>query len=156
MSGPRRGVPWWVWALMAGAVALLVAALAGGVTFAARVDTDLREAADDVAADCVDLAHSVGAPGLPAGTSDASCTYIEFQDWQFEGAMTVPRAELDAWLAELPGSPVLAQTGCTDAIACVQVDLTQAGDEIDAHYLDVAVVSESDGVARVRMSAFTT
>ncbi|WP_143055056.1 hypothetical protein [Nocardioides luteus] len=156
MSGPRRRVPWWAWALMAGAAALLVAALAGGVTFVAWVDTDLREAADDVPADCVDLAHAVGAPSLPEGTSAASCTYIEFQDWQYEGAMTVPRAELDAWLAEFPGSPTLAESGCTDAIACVQVDLTQAGDEVDAHYLDVAVRSEKDGVAEVLMSAFTT
>ncbi|MBG6097379.1 hypothetical protein [Nocardioides luteus] len=156
MSSSRRGLPWWAWALMAGAAGLLVAALAGGVTFVAWADTDLREAADDVPADCVDLAHAVGAPGLPEGTSAATCTYIEFQDWQYEGMMTVPRAELDAWLAELPGSPALAGSGCTDAIACVQVDLTQAGDEVDARYLDVAVRSEKDGIAEVLMSAFTT
>ena len=110
VSGSRRGLPWWAWALMAGA---------GG-----------------------------GAPRRG--------TYIEFQDWQYEGMMTVPRAELDAWLAELPGSPALAGSGCTDAIACVQVDLTQAGDEVDARYLDVAVRSEKDGIAEVLMSAFTT
>lgn len=132
VSSPRLGLPWWAWALMAGA------------------------AADDVPADFVDLAHAVGAPGLPEGTSAATCTYIEFQDWQYEGMMTVPRAELDAWLAELPGSPALAGSGCADAIACVQVDLTQAGDEVDARYLDVAVRSEKDGIAEVLMSAFTT
>lgn len=142
---------------MAGTV-LVVAGLVGVVALAARVGTDLREAAEDAPADCVDLAQAVGAPDLPDGTSAASCTYIGFQDWQFEGAMTVPRAELDAWLARLPGSPVLDEAGCTDAdaIACVQVDLTQVGEEVDAHYLDVAVLSENDGVAEVLMSAFTT
>ncbi|MFE7228604.1 hypothetical protein ACFU7D_27675 [Nocardioides sp. NPDC057577] len=155
MSTARRGVPWWAWALMAGAVLVVLSLVSAGVlTF--WVGADLRKAADDVPADCLDLAHAVGAPDLPDETSSASCTYIGFQDWQFEGAMTVPRAELDTWLARLPGSPVLGETGCTDAVACVQVDLTQVGDEVDAHYLDVAVLSESDGVAEVRMAAFTT
>ncbi|MER7607334.1 hypothetical protein [Nocardioides sp. NPDC127503] len=156
MSTPRR-VPWWGWALVAGAV-FVVLMLVGFVGLVAWVGTDLREAAEDVPADCVDLAQAVGAPDLPDGTSAASCTYIGFQDWQIEGAMTVPRAELDAWLARLPGSPVLDETGCidADAIACVQVDLTQIGDEVDAHYLDVAVQSENDGVAEVLMSAYTT
>ena len=142
---------------MAGTV-LVVVALVGVVALAARVGTDLREAAEDQPADCVDLAQAVGAPDLPDGTSAASCTYIGFQDWQIEGAMTVPRAQLDAWLARLPGSPVLDEAGCTDAdaIACVQVDLTQVGDKVDAHYLDVAVLSQNDGVAEVLMAAFTT
>jgi hypothetical protein len=156
MNSPRRGLPWWAWTLVAGTV--LVAGLVGVVALAARAGIDLREAAEDQSADCVDLAQAVGAPDLPDGTSAASCTYIGFQDWQIEGAMTIPRAELDAWLARFPGSPVLDEAGCTDAdaIACVQVDLTQIGDEVDAHYLDVAVLSENDGVAEVLMSAFTT
>ncbi|MFI5625893.1 hypothetical protein ACIA03_20675 [Nocardioides sp. NPDC051685] len=155
MSSPSRGLPWWAWALMAGAV-LVVLGLVGAGGLTVWVGADLLGPAEDEPADCVDLAQAVGAPGLPDGTSDASCTYIGFQDWQYEGAMTVPRAELDAWLADLPGSPALAATGCTDAIACVQVDLTQAGDEVDAHYLDVAVLTESDGLAKVLMSAYTT
>ena len=155
MSGPRRGLPWWAWLLMAGAV-LVVLGLLGVGGLSVWVGADLRKPAGVEDYDCADLAHAVGATDLPTGTTAASCTYVGFQDWQIEGAMTVPRAELDAWLAELPGSPVLAETGCTDAIACVQVDLTQAGDEIDAHYLDVAVRTESDGVAKVLMSAFTT
>lgn len=140
---------------MAGAV-LVVLGLVGVGALTVWVGIDMRESAEDVPADCVDLAAAVGAPDLPAGTSEAACTYIGFQDWQLEGRMTVARAELDVWLAQLPGSPVLGETGCTDAIACVQVDLTQSGEEIDAHYLDVAVVSEHDGVAEVLMSAFTT
>lgn len=156
MSTPRR-VPWWGWALVAGAV-FVVLVLVGLVGLVAWVGADLGGSAEDEPADCVDLAQAVGAPDLPDGTSAASCTYIGFQDWQIEGAMTVPRAELDAWLARLPGSPVLDEAGCTDAdaIACVQVDLTQVGAEVDAHYLDVAVLSENDGVAEVLMSAFTT
>lgn len=155
MSTPRR-VPWWGWALVAGAV-FVVLVLVGLVGLVAWVGADLGGSAEDEPADCVDLAHAVGAPDLPDGTSAASCTYIGFQDWQIEGAMTVPRAELDAWLARLPGSPVLDGAGCTDdAVACAQVDLTQVGDKIDAHYLDVAVLSENDGVAEVLMAAFTT
>ncbi|MEU6135806.1 hypothetical protein [Nocardioides sp. NPDC047086] len=155
MSSPRRGVPWWVWLLVAGAVFVVVAGI-GLVGLVAWVGTDLGESGEAQSADCVDLAQAVGLSDLPAGSSAASCTYIGFQDWQIEGAITVPRAELDAWLARLPGSPVLGEDGCTDAVACVQVDLTQVGDEVDAHYLDVAVLSESDGIAEVLMSAFTT
>ena len=156
MSTPRRA-PWWGRALIAGAV-FVVILLVGLVGLVAWVGADLGESAEAEPMDCLDLAQSVGVPDLPDGTSAASCTYIGFQDWQIEGAMTVPRAELDAWLARLPGSPVLDEAGCTDAnaIACVQVDLTQVGDEVDAHYLDVAVLSENDGVADVLMSAFTT
>ncbi|MER6940242.1 hypothetical protein ABTX24_26015 [Nocardioides sp. NPDC127514] len=157
MSSPPRGLPWWAWTLMAGTLLVVAGLVAVVALVVARVGTDLREAAEDQPADCVDLAHAVGAPDLPDGTSAASCTYIGFQDWQIEGAMTVPRAELDAWLAQLPGSPVLDGAGCTDdAVACAQVDLTQVGDKIDAHYLDVAVLSENDGVAEVLMAAFTT
>ncbi|MFE3999205.1 hypothetical protein ACFX43_10470 [Nocardioides sp. YIM B13467] len=155
MSTARRGVPWWAWLLVAGAVFVVVAGV-GLVGLVVWVGTDLGESGEAVSADCVDLAQAVGLSDLPAGSSNASCTYIGFQDWQIEGAMTVPRAELDTWLARLPGSPVLAESGCTDAVACVQVDLTQVEDEVDAHYLDVAVLSESDGIAEVLMSAFTT
>ncbi|MDR7309964.1 hypothetical protein J2S40_001022 [Nocardioides luteus] len=158
MSRPRRGIPWWARLLGVGALGV-VAGLVGAGGLAAWVGwagADLREGADADPADCADLAAAVGAPALPAGTSDAECTYIGFQDWHLEGTMTVPRAELDAWLADLPGSPALTDTGCTDAIACVQVDLTQVDEEVDAHYLDVAVLREDDGVAEVLMSAFTT
>ncbi|MFD7077608.1 hypothetical protein ACFV9G_25580 [Nocardioides sp. NPDC059952] len=156
MSTARRGVPWWAWLLVAGAVFVVVAGV-GLVGLVAWVGTDLGESGEAAPADCVDLAQAVGLSDLPAGSSHASCTYMGFQDWQIDGAMTVPRADLDTWLARLPGSPVLGETGCTaDAVACVQVDLTQVGDEVDAHYLDVAVLSESDGVAEVRMAAFTT
>lgn len=158
MSRPRRRIPWWAWLLGVGAL-VVVAGLVGAAGLAAWVGwagADLREGADADPAACADLAAAVGAPALPAGTSDAECTYIGFQDWQFEGTMTVPRTELDAWLAELPGSPALTDTGCADAIACVQVDLTQVGEEVDAHYLDVAVLREDDGVVEVLMSAFTT
>ncbi|NYI76495.1 hypothetical protein [Nocardioides panzhihuensis] len=154
MSAPRR-LPWWGWALVAGAV-FVVLVLAGLAGLVAWVGADLGESAEPEPIDCLELAQSVGVPDLPAGTSAASCTYVGFQDWQIEGTLTVPRSDLDSWLSQLPGSPALGEAGCTDAIACVQVDLTQVGEEVDAHYLDVAVLSESDGVAEVRMSAFTT
>ncbi len=155
MSTARRGVPWWAWLLVAGAVFVVVAGV-GLVGLVVWVGTDLGESGEAVSADCIDLAQAVGHSDLPAGSSHASCTYTGFQDWRIEGEMTVPRAELDTWLARLPGSPVLGESGCTDAVACVQVDLTQVEDEVDAHYLDVAVLSESDGIAEVLMSAFTT
>lgn len=154
MSTPRR-VPWWGWALVAGAV-FVVLVLVGLVGLVAWVGADLSESAEAEPIDCVELAQAVGVPDLPTGSSAATCTYVGFQDWQMEGTLTAPRADLDTWLAQVPGSPVLGEAGCTDAIACVQVDLTQVGEEVDAHYLDVAVLGEHDGMAEVRMSAFTT
>lgn len=154
MSTPRR-LPWWGWALVAGAV-FVVLVLVGLVGLVAWVGADLGESAEAEPIDCLELAQSVGVPDLPVGTSAASCTYVGFQDWQIEGTLTIPRSDLDTWLSQLPGSPVLGEAGCTDAIACVQVDLTQVGEEVDAHYLDVAVLSENDGMAEVRMSALTT
>jgi hypothetical protein len=154
MSTPRR-VPWWGRALVAGAV-FVVLVLVGLVGLVAWVGADLGESGEAEPIDCLELAQSVGVPDLPAGTSAASCTYVGFQDWQIEGTLTAPRSDLDTWLSQLPGSPALGEAGCTDAVACVQVDLTQVGQEVDAHYLDVAVLGEHDGVAEVRMSAFTT
>ncbi|MFJ9387991.1 hypothetical protein ACIRON_04185 [Nocardioides sp. NPDC101246] len=158
MSTSRRTLPWWGWALVAVAVfvVITVIGLIGLVGLLATFDSDVRSSAEPTKADCADLAQSVGQSGLPTGASAATCTYLGFQDWRIEGTMTVSRADLDAWLSQLPGAPVLGETGCTDAVACVQVDLTQVGDEVDAHYLDVAVVSETDGVAEVRIAAFTT
>lgn len=154
MSTPRR-VPWWAWALVAGAV-FVVVVLVGLVGLVAWVGTDLGGSAEPEPIDCVELAQAVGVPDLPAGSSSATCTYVGFQDWQMEGTLTAPRSDLDTWLAQVHGSPVLGEAGCTDAIACVQVDLTQVGEEVDAHYLDVAVLGEHDGMAEVRISAFTT
>ncbi|MDQ4111098.1 MAG: hypothetical protein M3306_08365 [Actinomycetota bacterium] len=151
----RRRVPWWGWALVAGAV-FVVLMLVGLVGLVAWVGADLAESAEAEPIDCVELAQSVGVPDLPTATSAATCTYVGFQDWQIEGTLAVPRPDLDIWLSRLPGSPALGEAGCSDAIACVQVDLTQVGEEVDAHYLDVAVLGEHDGVAEVRMSAFTT
>ena len=155
MSTARRGLPWWAWLLVAGAVFVVVAGV-GLVALVVWVGADLGEAGEAESIDCVELAEAVGVPELPVGSSAATCTYVGFQDWRIEGTMTVPRSDLDTWLSQLPGSPALDAVGCTDAIACVQVDLTQVGEEVGAHYLDVAVVSEHGGVAEVRMAAFTT
>jgi len=154
MSTPRR-VPWWGWALVAGAV-FLVVVLVGLVGLVAWVGADLGDSGEAESIDCVELAQAVGLSDLPAGSSAATCTYVGFQDWKIEGTMTASRADLDTWLSQLPDSPALGEDGCIDAIACVQVDLTQVAEEVDAHYLDVAVLSEHDGVAEVRMAAFTT
>ncbi|SDK44349.1 hypothetical protein SAMN05428985_1043 [Nocardioides sp. YR527] len=139
-------------------VVITVIGLIGLVGLLATFDSDVRSSAEPTKADCADLAQSVGQSGLPTGTSAATCTYLGFQDWRIEGTMTVSRADLDAWLSQLPGAPVLGEAGSidADAVACVQVDLTQVGDEVDAHYLDVAVLSQNDGVAEVLMAAFTT
>ncbi|MBO0609428.1 hypothetical protein [Myceligenerans salitolerans] len=146
LRGPR------LWLLIAGIVVMVVLVLYAALLVLAGwwfADSGRAEHVD-----CVEIATAVGQEALPDGSTGGPCELDGFQDWYVQGELRTSRQALDAWLADLPGAPQLAGEPCVEAIACVQVDLTQ--EPVDAHYLDVDVLREDGGQVVVRMSAYTT
>lgn len=149
---PRRLRGWRLWLLIAGIVVGVVAVLYAALL--ALAGWWFADAGRAEHVDCVEIATAVGRDALPDGATGGPCELGGFQDWYVQGELTTSREALDAWLAELPGAPALAGEPCVEAIACVQVDLTQ--ESVDAHYLDVNVLRDDGGTVLVRLSAFTT
>ena len=93
------------------------------VAFAVTAVIGLREgllgASEPAEVPCEKVAVFVDAAGLPAGMTDARCTYTGFQDSFYLMNGTVGRAEAATWLAQFPGHPKLTTTDCaTGATIC--------------------------------------
>ncbi|MBE1875788.1 hypothetical protein [Myceligenerans pegani] len=151
-SSSRRLRGWHLWLLIAGIVVAVVIVLYGALL--ALAGWWFADAGRPEHVDCVEIATAVGREALPEGSTGGPCELGGFQDWYVGGEIRTSREALDAWLADLPGAPELAAEPCVEAIACVQVDLTQEAG--DAHYLDVDVLREDGDELVVRLTAFTT
>lgn len=151
-ASSRRLRGWRLWLLIAGIALAVVLVLYA--TLLALAGWWFADAGRPEHVDCVELADAVGQESLPDGATGGPCGFGGFQDWYVAGEIVTSRDALDAWLAELPGAPELADQPCVEAISCVQVDLTQ--EPVDAFYLDVDVLRDDDGELLVRLSAYTT
>ncbi|GAB3163484.1 hypothetical protein GCM10027059_17910 [Myceligenerans halotolerans] len=152
MPTEKRLRGWRLWLLIAGIVVAVVIVLYTALL--ALAGWWFADAGRPEHVDCVEIATAVGQESLPDGATGGPCELGSFQDWYVQGEITTSREALDAWLAELPGAPELADEPCVEAIACVQVDLTQ--EPADAHYLDVDVLREDGDQVVAELRAFTT
>jgi hypothetical protein len=128
---------------VAGAVILLAGCTSGGGTD--RTGPDMI--------DCSRFAAFLDQPTLPAGATDATCTFTGWQDdlltAEFDLATLPP---LESWLAELPASEPLHQERHDDVVQYTQIHFRPRLDG-GADALDVSAVQSADGF-HVTMSAF--
>ncbi len=144
------------WFVTAG-VLFAMALAAFAVTAMFTVRGGLLGASEPAAVPCEQVVAFVDASGLPAGVTDARCTYTGFQDSFYLMNGTVGRAEAAAWLAQFPGHPELTTKDCaTGATICTgQIAFTPKATG-GAEFAGFEATELADGRLRFTFTALNT
>lgn len=108
------------------------------------------------AVDCSQAVKFIDRTELPAGATQTHCTYVGFQDSQYEMEFVVDRQSLQQWLTELPGSPTLSAANCGKAELCIEPVEFQPRAKGGADTVKVTATTRADGKLAVKASAFNS